>query len=101
MKTTVSKILAPIFALVLLVNFSQVSNAQTFTATLTGSVADSNKAAVAGARVAATNQATKVVYATQTDVSGNYTIPFLPIGEYVILVELQGFKKVASGPVKL
>ncbi|NOT47914.1 MAG: carboxypeptidase regulatory-like domain-containing protein, partial [Acidobacteria bacterium] len=101
MKTDVSKIIAPIFALVFLLNFSQVSNAQTFTATLTGFVADSNKSAVAGARVAATNQATKAVFATQTDESGNYTIPFLPIGEYVILVELQGFKKVASGPVKL
>nr|MCU0239137.1 TonB-dependent receptor [Pyrinomonadaceae bacterium] len=74
---------------------------QTFTATLTGTVSDSNNAVVPNAKVTATNQATKNTFTAQTNSSGNYTIPFLPIGEYIVSVEAKGFKKVVSSAIKL
>jgi hypothetical protein len=75
--------------------------AQTYTATVTGTVSDAQGAAVAGAKVTAVNQGTKLEYNAQTSDSGVYTIPFLPIGDYVISVEASGFKKVVSNEIKL
>ncbi|HMX30411.1 MAG TPA: carboxypeptidase-like regulatory domain-containing protein, partial [Blastocatellia bacterium] len=75
--------------------------AQTYTATVTGTVSDAQGAAVAGAKVMAVNQGTKLEYNAQTSDSGVYTIPFLPVGNYVITVEASGFKKVVSNEIKL
>jgi hypothetical protein len=88
-----------VFSLFLAV--SQSSYAQTYTATLTGTISDPNKSIVPNARVVAANQATKVTYSAQTNDAGFYTIPFLPVGEYVVSVEVKGFKKVISNPIKL
>ncbi|NDD65686.1 MAG: carboxypeptidase regulatory-like domain-containing protein, partial [Acidobacteria bacterium] len=60
---------------------------QTYTATVTGNVADPQGSAIAGAKVVAINQGTKLEYAVQTNDSGVYTIPFLPIGDYVLSAE--------------
>jgi hypothetical protein len=76
-------------------------SAQTYTATLTGTVTDPNGAAVPNIKVTAVNQGTKLEYAAQTSEAGLYTIPFLPVGEYVVAVEATGFKKLVSSPVKL
>lgn len=75
--------------------------AQTYTATLTGTVSDAQGASIKGAKVLVVNQGTKLEYTAQTSDSGVYTIPFLPVGEYVINVEANGFKKLTSNPVKL
>lgn len=76
-------------------------HAQTYTATLTGSVNDPNGAGVPNVKVVATNQATQLTYTAQTTAAGVYTIPFLPVGEYVITVEARGFKKLISNAIKL
>ncbi|HEY6400411.1 MAG TPA: carboxypeptidase-like regulatory domain-containing protein, partial [Blastocatellia bacterium] len=75
--------------------------AQTYTATVTGTVTDPQGAAIAGGRVVATNQGTKLEYTAQTSASGVYTIPFLPVGVYVLTVESTGFKKLVSNELKL
>jgi len=75
--------------------------AQTYTATVTGTVADAQGAAIAGAKVTAINQGTKLEYTAQTSDSGVYTIPFLPVGNYVISIEASGFKKLVSNEIKL
>ena len=77
------------------------ATAQTYTATVTGTVSDAQGAAVAGAKVVAVNQGTKLEYNAQTSDSGVYTIPFLPVGNYVITVEAGGFKKLISNEIKL
>ncbi len=75
--------------------------AQTYTATLTGTVTDPSGAAVPNAKVIAVNQGTKLEYAAQSSDSGVYTIPFLPIGDYVMTAEAAGFRKLVSTSIKL
>ncbi len=77
------------------------ASAQTYTATLTGAVSDPNGAAVPNVKVIATNQGTKLEYTAQTSAAGVYTIPFLPVGAYVLTIEAQGFKKLVSNELKL
>ncbi|HET6961634.1 MAG TPA: carboxypeptidase-like regulatory domain-containing protein, partial [Terriglobia bacterium] len=69
---------------------------QTVTATLTGNVSDQSGAVVPKAKVVATHQGTKIDYSAESNDSGIYTIPFLPIGEYVVTAELSGFKKLVT-----
>jgi hypothetical protein len=75
--------------------------AQTYTATVTGTVTDPNDNAVPNVKITATNQATKINYTAQSGNSGAYTIPFLPVGSYVISGELTGFKKILSNSITL
>jgi hypothetical protein len=94
-------IIAMIGALVMMLALSVSVAAQTFTATLTGSIADQNGGALPNAKVIATNQGTKLDYTTTTTDAGIYTLPFLPVGNYVITVEVSGFKKLVSNEIKL
>src|SRR5499426_98354 len=89
--------------LVLSLNFMLMTStsAQTYTATVTGTVSDPQGAAVPKVRVVATNQGTKLEYTAQTSDSGVYTIPFLPVGNYVLTIESQGFKKLVSNEIAL
>ena len=61
-------------------------------ATLVGSATDSSGAVVANVAIRATNLATNVSRQTQTDASGNYTLPFLPAGDYNVTATLSGFQ---------
>lgn len=70
--------------------------AQTGLATVTGIVSDASGAAIPGVIVTATNQGTNVPYTGVTNEAGNFIITSLPIGQYVVAVELQGFKSVQS-----
>ena len=58
----------------------------------TGRVADTTGAVIAGAKVTITNTATNVARETETNESGNYTVPFLSPGVYDLLAETDGFK---------
>ena len=66
--------------------------AQTGLATVTGIVADDSGGAMPGVSVTATNTATNVPFTGVTNSAGVYTITSVPIGEYVVKAELQGFK---------
>jgi carboxypeptidase family protein len=101
MKHTVKVLQACVLVLGSVFAFTGSCLAQTYTATLTGTVTDPSGAAVANVKVMAVNQGTKLEYTAQTSDSGVYTIPFLPIGEYIVMVEAQGFKKLVSNPIKL
>ena len=57
------------------------------TAGLGGTVTDQNGAAVAGAKVTVTNQATGVAVTTQTNETGAYLVPGLLAGKYDLTVE--------------
>src|SRR5437762_3047204 len=67
--------------------------AQVNSASLTGLVKDSSEAAVARAKVNATQKSTNIQRSAETDATGNYFFPILPVGDYDITVEAQGFKK--------
>src|SRR5437867_10891817 len=75
--------------------------AQTGAASLTGIVTDQSGAAIPGATVTATNQATNVDYTAISNQAGNYTITSVPVGTYVVKAELAGFKTAATVPVAL
>lgn len=74
---------------------------QEFRGTITGRVLDTSQGAVPGAQVevrhVGTNETTRAV----TDAQGNYTVPFLRPGTYVVTVEHPGFKKFAREDVIL
>lgn len=78
--------------LMLPVVFSAIANAQS-TAVLNGAVTDASGAAIAGAKVVATNQGTGVQITSQTDSSGAYLFPSLAIGSYKVEVTSSGFQK--------
>src|SRR5262245_35298208 len=90
-------------ALVLLaITFSPIAaRAQTGAGSLTGLVADQSGAAVPGATVTATNQATNVEYRAISNESGNYTVTSLPVGTYVLKAELTGFKTASTRPFQV
>jgi len=58
--------------------------AQEFRATLTGQVADSQDAAMAGVKIVAKLTTTGAEFTTVTAATGQYTLPFLPPGPGVI-----------------
>lgn len=62
------------------------------TATFQGTVLDSQGAAVAGAKVTATNTATNLSRSVETDTTGNFSIPALPPGNYKVEVSKAGFR---------
>jgi Carboxypeptidase regulatory-like domain len=61
--------------------------------TITGTVTDPTGAVVPNANIQITNSDTSAVYKVATTNTGNYTLPNLPAGTYVLTVESQGFKK--------
>src|SRR5580698_1253734 len=65
------------------------------TGTITGTITDPTGLAVAGANVQATNAETGAVYAGASTASGNYAVPNLPVGTYVLSVKVSGFKTYA------
>src|ERR1039457_135637 len=71
------------------------------TGTVVGTVTDSSGAAVPSAQINVVNVQTKVETHGQTTAEGNYTVPFLNIGEYEVGVEAQGFKKFTRSGVIL
>lgn len=74
---------------------------QTITGAITGSVTDPSGSIIPNAKVTATNQGTNISSETQTNESGFYNLPFLPIGDYSLTISVSGFKKSTLGPFKL
>ena len=58
---------------------------------ISGTVTDPSGSPVAGARVEAVNVGTGYEQATTTGESGQYQLPLLPLGEYSVKVDAQGF----------
>lgn len=63
---------------------------------LIGNVSDPAGAAVAGARISATNVDTGVSRETTTNESGYFEYPLLPAGRYQLSAELQGFRRATT-----
>ncbi len=66
--------------------------AQTPTGTILGSVKDAQGGIVPGATVTATNLGTQYSRSTVSDSSGEYALRLLPVGTYMIVVTIPGFK---------
>ena len=87
----------PVFAFLFLVFcLVAVASGQGTTSRVTGTVQDANGAAVAGAMVTLTNEATGVSFTTETSESGTYAFDLVQAGKYTVTIEKQGFKKFIS-----
>lgn len=62
------------------------------TATISGTITDVTGAVVPQATVSIVNQDTNVTTTTQTNDSGTYVVPGLPVGTYKVTVTKQGFQ---------
>jgi len=66
--------------------------AQSERGTISGTVRDPSGAAVPGARVTVTNTATNSLLDLVTNDAGDYTGPSLPVGQYTVRVQKEGFR---------
>ena len=74
---------------------------QNSTGRIIGIVTDPQGAALAGAKVTVANAGTNVQRNTVTDNTGSYQVLDLPIGMYVVTVEMKGFTKAVTQPQEL
>lgn len=83
-----------IFAVLLLITaLTATTLSQTITGRISGAVTDSTGAAVPGVAVKITNEATQQTRSAMTDPNGFYVATNLPVGNYTVTVEHQGFKR--------
>jgi Carboxypeptidase regulatory-like domain/TonB-dependent Receptor Plug Domain len=77
--------------------------AQEITGSITGRVTDKSGAAVADANVTVinTDKNDAVVRVIQTNDTGDFVAPVLPIGHYALVAELKGFKRVERRGITL
>ncbi|PYV08365.1 MAG: hypothetical protein DMG23_13705, partial [Acidobacteria bacterium] len=76
-------------------------DAQTFRGAIVGTVMDQTEAPVPRARVAAKNQATGLTRTTATDDAGDFHLPELPLGDYTVIVEKEGFAPVTQANLRV
>src|SRR3954453_16469514 len=70
--------------------------AQQTTGSITGRVLDQQGAAIPGATVTAKSGSTGFTRSEVSDVSGVYRLNALPVGNYDVTAELQGFSTIAQ-----
>jgi hypothetical protein len=75
--------------------------AQTVTGNISGTITDPTGAVIPQAKVTATNIATNVSTSSVTNKEGVYSIRFLQVGQYRVIVEAKGFTKLETQPFAL
>jgi len=75
--------------------------AQQNAATILGSVTDPSGGAIAGAKLTALDESTGFTRTAESDSSGSFVIPLIPIGTYRISAEAPGFKVFARKGLEL
>ena len=76
-----------------LILFASAAAGQAVSASVLGTVTDTSGAVVTAAKVTVTEVSTQTTRTGQTNESGNFSFNDLPPGNYVVTVELTGFKK--------
>src|SRR5436309_946208 len=89
-----TKTVVVFFAVVMLCSIAV--RAQSGLSRLGGTVIDATGAIVQGAKVIATNEATRVEVTQVTTSNGSFAFASLPAGHYTITVEQTGFKRVVK-----
>ena len=90
-----------ILTLLISLLLSTQAGAQNATGRVIGTVSDEQGAAVPGAKVVVTNTDTNVRWETITGADGTYQVLNVPIGNYSVSVEHEGFTKTISSPQSL
>jgi len=90
------------FLVTLLTALSAPLLAQNISGTITGTARDSSGAVIPNATVLIANSdQNTVVFTGKTNSAGQYTAPFLPVGNYSVAVDAPGFKKAQHTGIKL
>src|SRR6266853_5495946 len=76
-------------------------SAQSFTATITGTVRDASGAAVPESAVTLRHVDTGQTRTVQSDTRGAYNVPSLPVGEYEVTAERMGFRREVRSGINL
>src|SRR2546423_782206 len=76
-------------------------SAQEFRGSLGGRVIDPQQAVVPGVKIVATNQDNGAKFQTVSGADGDYSLTFLPPGNYSLIAETQGFKKYINNNVRV
>src|SRR5579863_7601272 len=71
------------------------------TGSFSGTITDKTGSVIPGATVTATSQGTSLARESKTDDSGHYLIPLLPVSNYIIRVDSQGFQPAEQKDVRL
>jgi len=88
-------------ALATLAIMTSTAAAQTATGQITGTVRDASGAVMSGVKVVVSNQQTGLNRETKTGSNGDYVVPLLPAGVYVVTAEQTGFKTAILSDVVL
>jgi hypothetical protein len=91
MRHNILKFASQLFAVFAFLCFAPVIHAQYDNGSIVGTVRDSTGAAVPGASVVVTNNATSITVTAKTDASGSYEIPTLKVGTYTVKASANGF----------
>src|ERR1700756_1720302 len=94
------KALLLVFCCPLLLTISPLLYGQA-TGSFSGTVCDKTGSVISGATVRIISQGTAQERAAKTDDTGHYLIPLVPIGNYTIRVESQGFQTVEQKDIRL
>ena len=89
------------FVIAVLVGTATPSGAQTATGQITGSLKDPSGSVVPGVKVVVTNEQTGLTRETVSNELGDYVVPLLPVGVYVVTAEHPGFKVAVRSGVPL
>jgi Carboxypeptidase regulatory-like domain len=95
------KTLSFLTLLLIIGGLTSMTNAQTATGQITGTVKDASSAVLARAKVTVTNQANGFARETATNEDGSYVFPLLPVGLYTVTVEQQGFSTSKQSNIQL
>jgi hypothetical protein len=89
------------FVIAALVGTATPSGAQTATGQITGTIKDPSGSVVPGVKVVVTNEQTGLTRDTVSNERGDYVVPLLPVGAYVVTAEQPGFKMAVRSGVPL
>lgn len=84
------------FRILLACFLMQTGFAQSTRSSLSGLLADQAGAAVSGAKVTARHVTTNEEFQNVSDAQGAFTFPSLPLGQFNVTVEAQGFKRIEA-----
>src|SRR5579872_4499616 len=88
-------------ALLLVLLTAPLASPQAANGRVVGTVADPGGAVIAGAKVTVTNVGTGVHWETTTRQDGSYQVLELPIGNYSVSVQEEGFGTAVTQPAEL
>jgi hypothetical protein len=89
-----------IFCVALLLGMVSVPlSAQLDRGTVTGVITDPSGAVIPGVQISIRNTATSAAYRSSSNETGQYTVPNLPVGDYQMVFEATGFKKLIRSGV--